>query len=495
MRISAQIRIVIGCSVFIAMASVASPIAGPGDLRFRSDLLLLSDSGAINVPVTAWPIAFGDLSSAIGETDPQSLVEPVRAAFDRVRDRVNFELEAGVFDIQTNLSGAYNPRVIRSFEDTPRDEGEFRASLNWLGNRFSVNLAATYVANPLDDDEFRPDGTYVGVALGNWIATAGWQERWWGPGKDGSLILSTNARPAPGIALQRINSAPFSTKWLSWMGPWTFMTFIDVLDDERVINDAWLFGMRGSFRPPNTGLEIGISRSAQWCGDDRPCDPKTFLRLLNGNDNRGANVDPEDEPGNQLAGIDIRWVLPKQAPVALYMQWIAEDTRRTGAQLHLWSKLLGVEHWGTIGVLSHRTHFEVTNSSSHKGALGEGSIRPNVTYEHSIYETGYRYNGRALGFAGDGDTLSYSIGSTLLQSAGHSWNISLRFMEINRVGSPNPRHTLSATPQELLDAQLSHNRVTRFGRFHAGLGFSRVDDEESGTSNSVVTGFFQWSSQ
>jgi hypothetical protein len=122
---------------------------------------------------------------------------------------------------------------------------------------------------------------------------------------------------------------------------------------------------------------------------------------------------------------------------------------------------------------------------------------PNVAYEHSIYRTGYRYNGRSLGHSGDGDTLSYSIGSTLVQSAGHFWNVSLRYMEINRLGEPNPGHTLTLTPtpQELLDVQLSHDRMTRFGRFYAGLGYSCVDDKESSTSSSDVTGLLQWCSQ
>jgi hypothetical protein len=68
-------------------------------------------------------------------------------------------------------------------------------------------------------------------------------------------------------------------------------------------------------------------------------------------------------------------------------------------------------------------------------------------------------------------------------------------MEINRLGGPNSRHTLTPTPQELLDVQLSHHRMTRFGRFYAGLGFSRVDDKESSTSSSDVNAFLQWSSQ
>jgi hypothetical protein len=269
---------------------------------------------------------------------------------------------------------------------------------------------------------------------------------------------------------------------------------MNVLDDERVVNDALLFGMRGSFRPVR-GLEIGISRTAQWCGDGRVCDLKTFLRMLNGNDNQGANVDPEDEPGNQLGGIDIRWTLPRQIPLALYLQWIAEDTRKTGAQLHQWSQQLGVEYWGTLGNALHRTHFEIVNSSCHRGALGEGSKVPNCTYAHHIYQTGYRYKGRSLGFSGDSDSLSYSIGSTLVQSAGHTWNISLRHMEINRIGAPDLRHTLTPTPQELIDLQVSHERHTRFGRFYAGLGFSQLDDKVTDTSSSDVTGFIQWSSR
>jgi len=494
-RLSGFLRAVLLAAVVATpLTSLAEPLAAPGDMRLRHDLQLLNDSGVINVPLTAWPIALGDIHGALYETDTSKLNEPTRAAYNRVREHLAWELDADALRISFGFDASENPRIIRSFEDTPREEGGVSAKLSWLGNRFVVNLEATQVSNPFDGDEIRPDGTYVGAALGNWMVTAGWQERWWGPGRDGSLILSTNARPSPGIAIQRISSIPFETKWLSWMGPWTFTSFMTVLDDERVVNDAWLFGMRGSIRPMR-GLEIGISRTAQWCGDGRPCDLQTFLRLLNGNDNRGANVDPEDEPGNQLGGIDIRWTLPRQIPVALYMQWIAEDTRKTGAQLHLWMEQVGVEYWGNIGDLSHRTHFEVTNSSCHRGALGEGSQRANCAYEHEVLLTGYRYNGRSIGFSGDGDTLSYSMGSTLVQSAGHSWGVSLRYMKINRIGEPNPKHTLSPTPQELIDVQISHERHTRFGRFHAGLGFSQLDDQLSNTSSSDMTGFIQWSSQ
>ena len=98
-----------------------------------------------------------------------------------------------------------------------------------------------------------------------------------------------------------------------------------------------------------------------------------------------------------------------------------------------------------------------------------------------------------IGHGMDGDGLSYSLGSTLVQSAGHSWNILLRYMEINRAGAPNPRHTISATPQDLVDIQLTHNRDTVIGRFDIGPGYSQLGHSTSGATSNEVTAFVQWS--
>ena len=480
--------------VLASGAVAAEPLAAPGDMRLRHDLQLLNDSGVINIPLTAWPVSLGDVNNAIAAVDSTSLNESNQLALSRVRQRLSWELDIDSVDFVFGVSGSSEPRVIRTFEDTPRGEAEVKARLAWVGERFAFNLSATYVSNPFDGDEFRPDGTYLGVALGNWMLTAGWQDRWFGPGNAGSLILSNNARPTPGIAIQRNNSTPFETRWLSWMGPWTFTSFMTQLDDDRETNDALLFGIRGSIRPLK-GLEIGLSRTAQWCGDGRPCDFSTFIDLLLGKDNRGVNVDPEDEPGNQLGGIDIRWALPKQIPVALYMQWIGEDGRPNGGIVGSWLRQLGVEYWGNIGGLSHRSHFEMSDTMCQEGGFGFSSNKPNCAYEHPLFPTGYRYNGRAIGHSADADSKTYSFGSTLVQSAGHTWNATIRYMEINREGSPNSRHTLSPTPQEIIDIQITHERHTDYGRFYAGIGYQKLDDDVSGGSESDVTGFIQWRSR
>ncbi|MCG8369868.1 MAG: capsule assembly Wzi family protein, partial [Proteobacteria bacterium] len=275
--------------------------------------------------------------------------------------------------------------------------------------------------------------------------------------------------------------------------PWTLASFMSRLDDDRVVNDALLFGVRGTFRPPRTGLEIGISRTAQWCGDDRPCSAETFADLLLGRDNRGVNVDPQDEPGNQLAGFDIRWRLPKKLPVALYMQWIGEDGRASGL-IGNWVRQLGIEHWGSLGGQAFRAHVEVSDTQARQGGFGLSDPRVNYTYNHYIYRTGYRYEQRSLGHGMDGDGLMYSLGSTLVGENGSTWDISLRSIEINRTGTPDPRHSLSRTPVDRIDALITHERTVRFGRIRAGIGFVRVDDSLSDGSTTDVTGFIRWSS-
>ena len=68
-------------------------------------------------------------------------------------------------------SAAAEPRVIRTFEDTPREEAEAGVAFSWTTNRFTVNLSATYANDPIDEEELRPDDTYLGMVLGNWMVT------------------------------------------------------------------------------------------------------------------------------------------------------------------------------------------------------------------------------------------------------------------------------------------------------------------------------------
>ncbi len=168
---------------------------------------------------------------------------------------------------------------------------------SWLTDHFALNLQGSYVADPNDGKEFRADGSYLGVNFGNFMISAGFMERWWGPGWDGSLILSTNARPIPRVTLERNYTDPFKTRLLSWIGPWRASIAMGEAESHDVaVPKVRFFAARANFKP-RPWLEFGLTRTAQWCGGDRPCDWNTFGDMVLGNDNQVEDGGPDDRAG------------------------------------------------------------------------------------------------------------------------------------------------------------------------------------------------------
>jgi hypothetical protein len=477
----------------------AQPWIEPGDVFLRDDIQTLSDAGILQAPITTWPLSWGDIAADLDQARGDDPGSASAQALARVRARARLAMDSDYLRADIRGAGSAKPRVVRTFEDTPREKGELELSLAWTGERFSFKAAATGVADASDGKSLRPDDSYLGMALGNWMLSAGYQKRWWGPGWEGSQILGTNARPFPHAALQRNRSTPFESKWLSWIGPWNLTGFVGWLDDDREIMDAMLAGGRLSFRPDPWGihgLELGLSRTAQLCGEGRPCGFDTFMNALFGRDNRGVNVDPADEPGNQLAAIDGRWASPiGQLPYALYFQWGAEDGRAGGAQPGSWLRQVGAETWGRIPGTSwrHRTHLEISETICTDGGIGGSGNQWNCAYDHSVYKTGYRYRGRVIGNGIDGDGRSYSLGATVQGVAGGSVQVLLRHVDINRGGETDPAHSLSDAPSQLNELAISHTREAFGGKLSVGVGYSHLDSPLKIGDGDGFSAFVQWS--
>ncbi len=218
------------------------------------------------------------------------------------------------------------------------------------------------VADPDDDQQFRADGSYLGVNVGNFMISAGFMERWWGPGWDGSLILSTNARPIPSLTLERNYTDPFKSKWLSWIGPWRASIALGEMEGSDVaVPNVKFLAARVNFKP-RPWLEFGLTRTAQFCGGDRPCDWDTFTDMLFGRDNNDEGGDPSEEPGNQLAGYDMRLRSPwKALPVAFYTQWIGED--EAGGLPSKFIGQFGLEFWGGSPLGGYRLRAEYSDTA------------------------------------------------------------------------------------------------------------------------------------
>ncbi|MEM7671429.1 MAG: capsule assembly Wzi family protein, partial [Pseudomonadota bacterium] len=412
----------------------AGPWVEPGDLALRHDIQTLADAGVITAPVTSWPLSWGDILNDTADFEDLSTLSVFeQAALTRVRRHGLRATRVGQVEYRVDAKYDAEPGLLRGFERRAREETDVFVSASWLGDRVAAEVRVAGVSDPDDDKDVRLDGSYVGVALGNYMVSAGVMDRWWGPGYDGSIILGNNQRPIPAISIERNDTSAFKSKWLRWIGPWDASFVWGQLEDDRAVPNARFLGLRVNFRPLQS-LEIGLSRTAQWCGNgDRPCDLDALVKLAIGRDNRGDDdIDSSNEPGNQLAGVDLRWA-PQFAPSngAFYMQMIGED--EAGGFPSRFLGQLGVEASGTVAMTSWRGFLEFAGTTCQ---FYESSSRPNCGYNNTIYQTGYRYRGRSIGHSADNDAEVISLGGMAVEPDGDSWIAILRIAELNNDGPP-----------------------------------------------------------
>ncbi|HTU65134.1 MAG TPA: capsule assembly Wzi family protein [Steroidobacteraceae bacterium] len=467
----------------VTAAVRADPWLAPGDEGLRADISRLADAGILHGPVTTWPLSWPDIARDALAAPLDSLDTATLDALLRVQRLARAASNSGFSGIGARVRGAYEPTTLRQFADTPREEGEVSARASVLTSHFAVNLQGTYAADPDDGQSFRPDGSYLGLNVGNFMVSAGYLERWWGPGWDGSLILSTNARPMPTVTLERNYTDPFETKLLSWIGPWRASIAVgEGESDGLAVGKVRFLAARVNFRP-RPWLELGLTRTAQWCGGDRPCDFGTFKDMLLGQDNQDdANGQPSaEQPGNQMAGYDLRLRSPwRKLRLVAYTQWIGED--EAGGLPSKFLGQYGLETWGSASFGGWRLYVEYAgtacNFSRQEPVYG-------CAYRNSIYPQGYTYRGRIIGHAMDNDSEMTSAGVVLSLSNGDVAALTARHVQLNRDGGA---HAISDVPADLDNVELRYSRTFGFGKVSVGLGYDQADGGElrSGARGSVT---------
>ncbi len=479
-------------ALLCSLGTFAGPSIATGDIALRHDIQRLADAGVIKGTVSTWPLAWAPIAADLREVDNEAELPPaILQSLLRVRARAEREMRIDEFRLHGAASVAEQPTRMRAFQHTPRETAEISGGIAWTGDWLSVELNGQLVDSPADGEDFRADGSQLAVIIGNFSISANTLDRWWGPGWDGSLILGNNARPIPALSIDRNFTDAFSSKWLSWLGPWDLAVHFGRFESDRHVPDARFFGMRFNFRPIPS-LEIGLSRTAQWCGEGRPCGFDTFVDLLLGKDNVGdAGIDAGNEPGNQLAGFDLRWSGRIFARAfAIYGQLIGED-EAGGFPSHYLGQF-GMELSGTLGTRwSYRWFGEFAGTSC---AFHQSTEIFNCAYNHGIYQTGYRYRGRALGHAADNDARLLSTGLILADAQETQWYALVRYGALNRGGTPDSRNSLTPTRQDIASIDLTHRRNFQYGQIEIGVGFERIDDELSGQTSNDGRAFLQWRS-
>lgn len=422
----------LGC-LFSSFNSTAEPFIDTSNVFLRADLQLLADSGHLNIPLTTYPLMWADVANALNKIDEFELNEDNKNAYWHVKEQFK-RSKKNSSSVELNL--ATDEARFTSFGDENREGSFTKANFSYMGDNWAVKFAPSVSEDDRRSKNVRADGSYIAGFMGNWVVAVGQQDRWFGPGYDTNLALTNNARPIPAISLTRKSSSPFVMPFYNDIQiPWNVTTFMGRLEEDRHISNALLWGFRANFKPTQN-LEIGLTRLAQWAGDDRPSGLDTFKDLLLGNDLGGANIDKENEPGNQNGGYDIRYNISQvNHPLAIYMQMIAEDGDSKGG-LSIFGEeryMYGIETRINAFNNSWQTYLEYadTFADCSDADRDDGINNGNCYYEHHIYKTGMRYRGRSIGSSYENDTTSIVFGMVSQLNNLESWEFKARYLDLN----------------------------------------------------------------
>lgn len=445
--------------------AVADPWLAPGDVELRSDVQLLADEGVVRTPVTSWPLSWADVVRDLDSVRSIDLRTPsLQDAYERVRREARRNTRVDTVNRHAELRAAEKPIRVRGFADTPREDLELGAGVDWIGDRFATRLQVRRVFDPEDGKTVRLDGSYFGMVVGNVMISAGYMEKWWGPGWAGSLILSNNARPIPSITIERNYSTPFKAPVLRWLGPWRASFQAGRLESQRSdYSRPHFMALRVTFKPVPS-LEIGVSRTAQLCGEGRECGLGTYWNMVVGNDN---DQELAKQPGNQLAGFDVRWSLAKRMPLAVYGQAIGED--EAGLLPSRYVGLAGLETWARVRSWSVRAFGEYAKTSCN---FSRSEPILGCAYESGIYTDGYRFRKRAIGHAFDRDSTGWTVGA-IARRERTSMSMRVSSVRLNDARS-GAQHSLAPDGGKFRALEVALRTNTRFGALEVGLGYDDV---------------------
>jgi hypothetical protein len=260
--------------------------------------------------------------------------------------------------------------------------GFFRdAPTDWL----ALQARGDYVTEGKDGDRTgRIEEASVRIGWPQATLEAGRFSLWWGPGRHGALLFTTNAEPLTGVRFR--NPRPIALGWpLRFLGQFQYDLFLARLEKDRPIPSSLLSGIRLAVKPA-LWLEIGASRAIHFGGEGMSQNPSTFFKILTGTREMESGT-PE---GNSLASVDMKILLPFRAqPVVLYGEAGGEDQSRPGVPSR-WAFMGGVflPSIGPIKKADLRVEYGTTVTSE-----------PGVWYRHLASGGGYAhtYNGRILG--------------------------------------------------------------------------------------------------
>ncbi|MDE2163061.1 MAG: hypothetical protein KGJ53_07855 [Alphaproteobacteria bacterium] len=441
--------------------ALAGPWAEVGDAQLRSDIEVLAAAGVIDDITMQWPLPWGGILYRLDQPgalsgQPSYVVD----AANRVLARGAAETQTHELRASATIDATNGPDVVRGFDAMGRQNIQGQSTLEYLWDSTAIHIAAgaettsqnylwntaavgavpgTQVTGHKDKQVMLLDGSYLAQRIGNVAVYAGSLAHWWGPGWISALQLSNNARPFPQVGITRVDTTPFSSPWLSWIGPWQFDFIVGWLNGSRVAKNTLWDGLRFSVSPL-PGLEIALARTQEVCGTGHPCKPiAEWLNIYNNNQHPGLD--------NGEGSFDIRYSgVISDHPFEIYAQFMNEDSSpivHSGT-----SHLFGGSVWIPVRKTDVRLTAEYTSSIATKNIFNFGEYMYGYAYNDYKYVDGMRYRDRTLGFSLDNDSRLASLQASWM--APNSWVYTFTYHHA-WIGSPNSvgANVISTAPVEV----------------------------------------------
>jgi hypothetical protein len=255
--------------------------------------------------------------------------------------------------------------------------GFFRAApYSWLG----LQAQAEAVAGSDGERTGRIEEASVRLGWPQATLEAGRFALWYGPGRHGALLFTTNAKPLIGVRIRNPRPISFPNP-IGFLGVFQYDFFMARIDTGGPYPDSLVSGMRFALRP-NRYLEIGASRALHFGGEGQDESFSTFWDILKGQRENAGNT----PKGNSLASVDAKVHLPfRIQPVVLYGEYGGEDQSKPGVfTRHAWLWGVFLPSIGPFRKADLRFEYGTT--------LTNGKA---VWYQHGQYP--HQYDGRILG--------------------------------------------------------------------------------------------------
>ena len=276
----------------------------------------------------------------------------------------------------------------------------YYSTSDFKGNFFYQLKFTSFEVDGKKEDIF--DESFLAFKKNNTIFSIGRISKWWSPSWDNSLILSNSARPSSGLSIRNFEPIkPRSDFFRRLITSYNYNIFINQLEKNRDYPRTNFFGNRFEFLLFNY-LNFSVFRTAQFGGEGRNVNLETIERVLSGKDTTNRNLSFDEQSGNQIAGIDFSFRLPKSKRLKIYGQYLGEDGLDPIIDDRWIGAIFPSKRFGGIGIaytfgsdnISHVRLERVDTESDVK----------NVTYNHSLYTDGYRHYDIPIGANVDADS-------------------------------------------------------------------------------------------